>query len=226
MNSSQSIDLTYFKNFSNIIGCDEVGRGPIAGPVNGASVIVNKLHISLLTYLEELGVTDSKKLTTKKRKKILELLRIDINKININTMYEVETEFGEFKYMVCECSPQEIDEINILQASLKCMQLASNFLMQEEAIVLVDGNHVFNTTASKIEAITKGDSKSTIIALASIIAKEYRDEKMLQFAELYPGYLLEKNAGYPTKAHKAAVAKLGITPIHRKSFKGVKEFVK
>ena len=128
--------------------------------------------------------------------------------------------------MVCECSPQEIDDINILQASLKCMQTASNSLMQDNSIVLVDGNQVFKTTATKIESITKGDSKSTIIALASIIAKEFRDEKMLKYATLYPGYLLEKNAGYPTKAHKEAVIKLGITPIHRKSFKGVKEFVK
>ena len=101
----------------------------------------------------------------------------------------------------------------------------SSKLMHAEAVVLVDGNKTFESSAKGIEAIVKGDSKSLLIGLASIIAKEYRDELMKDLALDYPGYGFEKHSGYPTKAHKEAIFHLGVSPCHRKTFKGVSEFL-
>lgn len=220
-----NFDEFYFQTFNCLIGCDEVGRGPIAGPVNACSVRVTNKNQKILLELKSLGVTDSKKLSKKKRLAILEKLQVQISEIKINKKYTVQTQLGEFSFVISEISPEEIDKINILQASLKCMQTSSNKLVLENSKVLVDGNKTFESNCVAIEAVVKGDSKSTVIGLASIIAKEYRDQLMETYDTEYPGYSLKKNAGYPTKAHKQAVIDLGVTPIHRKSFKGVREYL-
>lgn len=220
-----SIDNNFFNNFDCLIGCDEVGRGPIAGPVNACSVRLKKEDKNLLKEFELLGVTDSKKLTQKKRLNILKSLQIDLNKIKLNEEFVISYKDNQFSFIVSEKSPEEIDKINILQAALGCMQISSNNLVLSNSKVLVDGNKTFDSLGESIEAVVKGDSKSSVIGLASIIAKEYRDNLMAEFDQEFPGYSLAKNAGYPTKAHKQAVIDLGVTPIHRKSFKGVKEYL-
>lgn len=219
------MDIEYFEKFDILIGCDEVGRGPIAGPVSGCAVSITSHNSNLIKYLQGFGVTDSKKLTTKKRLKILDDLKIDLSILKVDELYTVTTEHGHFDFVIGEHSPEEIDKINILQASLSCMKKASLKLIKANSKILVDGNKTFDIPSASVEAVVKGDSKSTVIAMASIIAKEYRDLLMAKYDEVYPGYGLAKHAGYPTKAHKEAVVNLGVTPIHRKSFKGVKEYV-
>lgn len=211
-----------------IVGCDEVGRGPLAGPVNGCAVKIDSRQN--IEIFEKAGVTDSKKLTDKKRQRILELLKIDISKIQVGEVYHCQYEGASFDYCVEELDNVEIDKINILQASLKCMQNASFKLIKShqdlnshEIRVLIDGNKTFESSV-QVESVVKGDSKSIAIGLASIIAKVFRDEKMKEYDRQYPGYGLAKHAGYPTKEHKLAIEKLGPTKIHRRSFKGVKEF--
>lgn len=221
-------DLDKLENYDVLSGCDEVGRGPLAGPVVGCCVSVDREFLTKenISYLFELGITDSKKLTTKKRKKLLEVLKIESFKINEKNHHKINDSFP-ITFSVRELSNNLIDEINILQASLKAM--GSAFLDCDEgksSKVLVDGNKKLNLDKTTVveEPIIKGDSKSVIIGLASIIAKEYRDDLMIKLSKKYPNYGLEKHAGYPTKAHKEAIVKFGISPIHRKSFKGVKEY--
>lgn len=218
-------DQAYFENYEGVIGCDEVGRGPIAGPVNACAVYINQENKSLVKHLSDLGVTDSKKLSSKKRIKILESFGIDPLSISLNKVTKIPTEYGEFLFVVSEKSPEQIDQINILQAALLCMKESSDKLITDNNIVLVDGNKTFESKAKEIQAVVKGDSKSCVIGLASIIAKEFRDKKMEGYEKVFPGYGLGKNAGYPTKVHKEALVSLGITPIHRKTFKGVKELI-
>ncbi len=228
-------DNEYFQKNQVIIGCDEVGRGPIAGPVNACAVKIRADNKEIFDRLLELGITDSKKLTTKKRLVILNELGVDVTQIKVEEKYELVVNGFPFEFVIWEHSPEDIDRINILQASLSCMKQAATKLLganvNEPTMILIDGNKTFevsdslNSNLLEIEAVVKGDSKSVAIALASIIAKEFRDELMGVFDKKYPGYGLAKHAGYPTKVHKEAVAALGITPIHRKSFKGVKEFV-
>ena len=208
-------DLNYLENYQYIIGCDEVGRGPLAGPVVGCAV---KLPKSSLNFLSKLGLTDSKKLTEKKREKIIHELAISFE-LNKNIEHKL------FNYCLWSLSPQEIDEMNILAASLSCMSKAAGLLMCDHSLTLIDGNKKFKEFLYPQEAIVKGDSKSLAIGLASIIAKVYRDNLMKELAIKYPGYGLESHAGYPTKKHKEAIINLGVTPIHRKTFKGVKEFI-
>jgi ribonuclease HII len=219
------IDQNYLKKYSCIIGADEVGRGPIAGAVNACAVAIEKTHFDIISYLAKRGVTDSKKLSSKKRLMILEELGIDITKLKLNQMTTIVINNCAIDFILGEKSPKEIDNMNILQASLSCMQKCSDSLVRTNAIVLVDGNKSFKTQAEDIVPIVKGDSKSVVIALASIIAKEYRDYQMQKWDKRYPGYDLAQNAGYPTTKHKEAIKKLGITPIHRKTFSGVKEYV-
>lgn len=214
-------DLAVLKNFKSVIGCDEVGRGPIAGPVNACAVKISSIEI--IKRLKDFNVTDSKKLSEKKRKLILDNLNIDIEEIKLNHNYTNKSLGESFSFCVTEHTPAEIDQINILQASLSAMKNASDFLGTENSKILVDGNKTFSSQA-EIEAVVKGDSKVLAIGLASIIAKVFRDEKMKAYDEEFPGYMLAKHAGYPTKEHKLAVQKLGPSPIHRKSFRGVKEF--
>ena len=208
-------DLKYFQNFNAIIGCDEVGRGPLAGPVVGCAA---RVEVSSLQLLQDLGLTDSKKLTDKKREKI-------ISELSIELIAHKKIDHKLFSYCLWEHGPEEIDQMNILQASLSAMKHSAQAVVSEKEIILIDGNKTFDLGHSQIESVVKGDSKSLVIGLASVIAKVYRDRLMRDYGEKYPGYGLEKHAGYPTKSHKEAISKLGITPIHRKTFKGVKEFV-
>ena len=217
-------------DYESLAGCDEVGRGPLAGPVVGATVYINtddKANSKeLLECLRELGVADSKKLTTKKRKKIIEELKIDLT--SINQLVKIVYKDFKFSYSIHEVSETKIDEINILNASLLAMK--NSFIDcfdRTSAKLLIDGNKELKDMPKEIEmeAVVKGDSKSVLIGLASVIAKEYRDDLMQALGVKYPGYGLEKHAGYPTKQHREAIVELGVTPIHRKSFKGVKEYL-
>tara|TARA_Y100000768_G_scaffold388746_1_gene386753 strand:- start:2973 stop:3665 length:693 start_codon:yes stop_codon:yes gene_type:complete len=218
-----SFDIQYFENEKAVIGCDEVGRGPLAGPVVACAVMVQKKEY--LKHLTSLGIMDSKKLTSKKRQAIIQALKIEWPKIKLKKSY---TLYPGISFVLEEVSPKKIDQINILQASLLGMKLASEKLSSSTnlgvAHILVDGNKTFHCL-HPISGVVKGDSKSLIIGLASIIAKEFRDEKMKSYDELFPGYFFSEHAGYPTAKHREAIAKIGITPIHRKSFKGVKEYL-
>lgn len=228
------LEFDLFEKNNLIIACDEVGRGPIAGPVNACSVYAT-FDPDFIGVLIELGVSDSKKLTSKKRLKILEKLNIDVSTIQIGKIYNLEN----FQFVVCEYDNNLIDKINILQASLLSMRDGVERIINQnkasKGLILIDGNKAFNwsdnfcknndVAAYELAPIVKGDSRSLLIGLASIIAKEYRDQLMKNFDTIYPGYGLAQHAGYPTKQHKQAVIDLGITPIHRKTFRGVSEHV-
>ena len=177
---------------SPIIGVDEVGRGPLAGPVISAAIILNKEIIPE-------GINDSKKLSKKKRIIINEQLILHHN------------------YAIGVATVEEIDKINILQASLLSMKRAILGLKIVPKSILVDGNKLPDLEY-KMYPIIKGDSKSASIAAASIIAKVYRDKLMEDLSIQYPGYYWEKNSGYGTKQHLLALNNLGVTPIHRKTF--------
>ena len=188
--------IAFENNFSlPIAGIDEVGRGPLAGPVIAAAVILDRKNIPE-------GINDSKKIPKSKRILLAE-------KIKKNSIYA----YGA-------ASEIEIDEINILQASLLAMKRASDRLSVVPKTTLIDGNFkpdIKNNTIS----IIKGDSKSVSIAAASILAKVYRDEIMLKYSKQFPEYGFQTNSGYGTKEHLSALKNYGITPIHRKSFKPV-----
>lgn len=188
--------IAFENNFSlPIAGIDEVGRGPLAGPVIAAAVILDRKNIPE-------GINDSKKIPKAKRILLAE-------KIKKNSIYA----YGA-------ASEIEIDEINILQASLLAMKRASDRLSVVPKTTLIDGNFkpdIKNNTIS----IIKGDSKSVSIAAASILAKVYRDEIMLKYSKQFPEYGFQTNSGYGTKEHLSALKNYGITPIHRKSFKPV-----
>jgi ribonuclease HII len=215
-------------NYKYIIGVDEVGRGPLAGPVVACSFSYKGTKANLKKDMESLlglGVTDSKKLTPNKRKKILDVLKV--TKPIAKKQIAINTLRGKCSYFISVGSEKRIDKINILQASLECMEKSVLAMdCPEEANIWVDGNKVPKKLETlSCEAIVKGDSKSFCIAMASIIAKEYRDRLMKNYSLKYPYYYFEKNAGYPTKAHKNALIKYGATKIHRKTFKGVKELL-
>ncbi len=218
-----------------LLACDEVGRGPLAGPVVACTVALDfkgrtpKDIKTLLTMLKGRGVTDSKKITAKKRKQILTDLGIDINtKLNEKKCTISLGKNFKIDFFLVEISASYIDQINILQASLLAMSLGACHLAKKNRgpLCLVDGNKVPLQIEKEMEAsaIVKGDSKSVLIGLASLIAKEYRDLLMEELAIVYPYYGLEKNAGYPTTFHKQAIAQHGPCLIHRKTFKGVKEY--
>ncbi len=176
-----------------IAGVDEVGRGPLAGPVIAAAVILDPAN-----PID--GLTDSKKLSEKKR----EILTQEIKE-------------KALAWCIARCEPEEIDQINILQASLLAMTRAVEGLDIAPEHCLVDGNKLPKLPCSA-EAIVKGDLKEPAISAASIIAKVTRDQEMVAMEERYPGYGFAQHKGYPTKAHREAIALLGVTEIHRKSF--------
>ncbi len=179
-----------------IAGVDEVGRGPLAGPVVAAAVILNPDDIPE-------GLNDSKKLSLKRR-----------------TALEAELQ-ERAEIAVAEASVAEIDELNILRASHLAMVRAVQALDPAPDFVLIDGNMIPNDLQIPSEAVIKGDGKSVSIAAASIIAKNWRDQLMVDLAQQHPGYGWEANAGYPTKQHREALQNLGVTPHHRRSFKTV-----
>lgn len=176
-----------------VAGVDEVGRGCLAGPVIAAAVILTN-NIP--------GLKDSKKLSKKKREEL-----------SLTIMKNSYFSFGS-------SSPKEIDEINILQASLLAMKRAILNLSVEPGKILIDGIHKPDLNTDT-QTIISGDSYIDEISAASIIAKVYRDNLMMQFDKEYPNFFFSSHMGYGTKMHKAALKKYGITPIHRKTFRGV-----
>ena len=180
-----------------IAGVDEVGRGPLAGPVVSAAVIMPKDF-----YIE--GVTDSKKLSEKKRIMYEKLILENAISVGISFMSE-----------------KVIDEINIYEASRKAMIDAISKLKVKPDIVLVDAMPL--NIDIETESIIKGDEKSFMIACASVVAKQARDKYMDELSKIYPEYGFEKHKGYPTKAHKEALKKYGVLDIHRKTYKPVQE---
>ena len=183
----------YEKGYTAVCGCDEAGRGPLCGPVVAAAVILPND-----TVIE--GLDDSKKLTEKKREKLFEIIKEKA-----------------VAYAIAEASPKEIDEINILNASMLAMRRAVEKLEVKADFALIDGNcsRGFNIPT---ETVVKGDSKSYSIAAASILAKVTRDRGCAELDKEYPMYGIAKHKGYPTKDHMDAVREHGPSPIHRRSF--------
>lgn len=190
-------------------GCDEAGRGPLAGSVFAAAVIWSKETVENPAHEEWLELLDdSKKLTDKQRAYLRPLI-----------------EKYATAWAVVEVSAEEIDQINILKASITGMQRALDKLTIRPQHILVDGNkwrpYIPEGQVMEIPArtVVKGDGKYLSIAAASVLAKTYRDEYMLRLHEQYPQYHWDTNMGYPTKAHYEAIRQYGITPYHRKTFK-------
>jgi len=175
-------------------GCDEAGRGCLAGPVFAAAVV-------LPSGFSCGGLNDCKQLTEKKR----DALRVLIEK-------------NALSYAVASCSPEEIDAMNILWASVEAMHRALRKLSLLPAHILVDGNHFRPFGTIPHTCVIQGDAKYQSIAAASILAKTYRDEYMRRLHEKYPRYDWANNKGYPTRNHREAIKQQGITPFHRKSF--------
>ncbi len=188
------------RGFSNIAGVDEAGRGPLAGPVVSAAVI-------LPSSLPTLGIADSKKLTPRKRESLFHDISRHALAIGIGIV-----------------SPEEIDRINILQASLLSMKMSVDNLNPLPDCLLIDGIFKISSDLPQ-EAIIKGDSLSISISAASIIAKVTRDRLMEKYHQQYPLFDFHKNKGYPTKTHKETIRLHGCCPIHRKTFKGVREYL-
>ncbi|MBW3113889.1 MULTISPECIES: ribonuclease HII [Bacillaceae] len=187
------------QGFTHIAGIDEVGRGPLAGPVVTAAVILPSNF-----YLA--GLNDSKKLSEAKREEYYEYIQKHAISIGIGMVHA-----------------EEIDSINIYQATKKAMNEAIVELPVEPDYLLIDAMKIQSPYPS--QSIIKGDAKSISIAAASIIAKVTRDRMMKEYALKYPGYAFEKNAGYGTKDHLIGLEQLGVTPLHRKSFAPVKEIL-
>ncbi|WP_269618009.1 ribonuclease HII [Zhongshania sp. BJYM1] len=178
-------------------GVDEVGRGPLCGDVVTAAVILDPSKPIV-------GLNDSKKLTEKRREALF-----------------IEIKEKALSYFIARASVEEIDEINILQASLLAMHRAVAGLAVQPEFVLVDGNRVPNWPY-RAQAVVKGDSRVPAIAAASILAKVTRDREMAELDAVYPGYGLAGHKGYPTKVHLEALELLGVTPIHRRSYAPVR----
>ena len=183
----------YAEGYLAVCGCDEAGRGPLCGPVVAAAVILPRDLV-----IE--GLDDSKKLTEKKREKLFDIIKEKA-----------------IAYAVAEASPAEIDEINILNASMLAMRRAVEALSVKADFALIDGN-TSRGFEIPTETIVKGDSKSYSVAAASILAKVTRDRGCIELDAMYPEYGIAKHKGYPTKDHMDAVRKYGATEIYRKSF--------
>ncbi|VEN73660.1 Ribonuclease HII [Candidatus Desulfarcum epimagneticum] len=183
------------KGFRYVAGIDEAGRGPLAGPVVAAAVI-------LPPSFDPDGVTDSKKLTPKKRDALYEKI------------YKVAVSIG-----IGMVDPHEIDRVNILRASLSAMAISAGNLKPGADFLLIDGNFSIPSDIPQ-KPIVKGDSLSVSISAASIVAKVTRDRMMVRHALDYPEFGFEKHKGYPTRAHREVLRRLGPSPIHRLTFKG------
>lgn len=188
------MDLYFTKDLVEA-GCDEAGRGCLAGPVVAAAVILSKEN-----SIE--GLNDSKQLSAKKRKELVPIIKEKA-----------------VNYAIAFVDPERIDEINILNASIEAMHKAIKDLTINPELLLIDGNRFHEYEGIEHKCIVKGDALYQSIAAASILAKEARDDFMRQIHEEHPEYDWNKNMGYPTKAHKETLYKLGITKYHRKSFK-------
>jgi ribonuclease HII len=192
-----SYELSAFAEGARAVaGVDEVGRGPLAGPVIAAAVRLDPDCIPA-------GLNDSKLLTHARRQAISDLL------------------WQTADVSVAEATVAEIDRLNILHASMLAMERAVSGLKAPADHVLVDGNRIPPGLKGRATAIVKGDARSLSIAAASIIAKIWRDRLMVDLAQQHPGYGWDRNAGYPTKDHREALQNLGVTPHHRRSFRPV-----
>lgn len=187
--------LPYLDSTRLEAGCDEVGRGCLCGPVVAAAVILPS------DYANEL-INDSKKLKKANREVLVS-----------------EIKSSAICWAVAEASVEEIDSINILQASFLAMSRAVESLATLPDFLLIDGNRFKSHLKIPHQCIIKGDGKYASIAAASIVAKVYRDSLMNEYALKYPGYGWETNVGYPTPCHRDGIRKIGLTPIHRKSFR-------
>ena len=195
----------YKQGYARILGTDEAGRGPLAGPLYVAAVIFPKGY-------ENPGIDDSKKLTSLKREKLYERML-------------AEERAGRLQIGVGQASCREIDELNILQATFLAMRRAVEKLPSCPQAALIDGNRLPPAFPCACQTIVKGDSLSLSIAAASVVAKVFRDRLMKELARQYPGYGFEKNAGYGTAAHLEGLKKQGVTPEHRRSYKPVQKFL-
>lgn len=195
-------DFSIEKNcgYKIIAGTDEAGRGPLCGPVVAGAVIFKKYDFDDMPL-----ITDSKKMSEKQRE----------------IAYDWITNNPDIIWAVAQCSAQEIDEMNILNASMTAMKRAIEKLSVQPEYCLIDGNKM--PTGLIGEAVVKGDATSVSIAAASIIAKHTRDKIMRELALKYPQYCWDKNAGYPTQQHLQAIEKYGINEHYRKTYRPVKE---
>jgi ribonuclease HII len=184
-----------------VAGVDEAGRGPLAGSVVAAAVIMDLSQPIA-------GLTDSKKLTAVKRAKL-----------------EIEIKRTAVAWAIAEASIEEIDDINILHASMLAMRRAVLTLKTCPDIVLVDGNREPDLADFEVHAIVKGDLTEPCISAASVLAKEYRDRQMRELDLLYPQYKFAKHKGYPTQLHRDLLIQHGISPVHRRSFKPVRDLL-
>ena len=187
-------NAAYSRGFSKIAGIDEAGRGPLAGPVVVAAVILGR------NWNTEFELNDSKQLTAKKRQVLYDLICAKAT-----------------AFKVVSVSPNEIDRLNILQATMVGMQRCSDEIDPSPDYLLVDGNR-YPVTNIQGQAVVKGDCLSKSIAAASILAKVARDRKMVEFGKEYPQWRFERHKGYPTREHREAIAEYGLSPIHRRSF--------
>jgi ribonuclease HII len=187
------------RHYQFIAGVDEAGRGPLAGPVVSAAVILPAEGTIQ-------GLDDSKKLSPSRREQLFDEVQEQALAVGVGVV-----------------DAAEIDRINILQASLRSMQLAVDELAPCADYLLIDGQFTLQGTSTPQTAIVKGDARCAAIAAASIIAKVSRDRLMQRYHRRYPLFGFDRHKGYPTKAHKAAIAAHGPCPIHRQSFRGVKE---
>ena len=193
MPSFEYENIIYKKGYTAVCGCDEAGRGPLCGPVVAAAVILPR-------DLEIEGLNDSKKISEKKRNELFDIIK------------EKAIAYG-----IAEASPEEIDELNILNASMLAMRRAVAKLSVKADFCLIDGN-CSRGFGIDTETVVKGDAKSYSIAAASILAKVTRDRLCEELDEQYPMYGIKKHKGYPTKDHMDAVRRFGAAPIYRKSF--------
>ncbi len=184
-----------------IAGIDEAGRGPLAGPVVSACVIWDRAPEN------HCGINDSKLLNKKTREELFDWI--------INNAYRIGIGMADH---------EEIERMNILEASLLSMERALNDAGIHPDLILIDGNHSIKGHP-QAKTIIKGDRKCFFIACASIIAKVTRDRIMDEYHKMYPQYNFRENKGYPTKDHRLAIKEYGISPIHRKTFRGVKEYI-
>ena len=184
----------YFQEKFIEAGCDEAGRGCLAGPVFAAAVILPR------DFQHDI-LTDSKKLSHKQRYKLRD-----------------EIQDKAIAWAVASYTNQEIDKVNILKASIFSMHQAISGLARQPEFLIIDGNYFIPYDGIPHKSIVKGDALYYSIAAASVLAKTYRDDYMISLAEEYPQYRWEKNKGYPSKEHRAAIAEHGITPYHRRSF--------
>jgi len=184
------------QGFARVAGVDEVGRGPLAGPVTAAAVVLDPNNIPD-------GLNDSKKLGAAARQRLNDIL------------------FQVAEVSIAHASVEEIDRLNILRASHLAMERAVAGLRHAPDYLLIDGNIVPQGLNIPARAVVKGDAKSVSISAASIVAKTCRDRIMVDLAQQHPGYGWETNAGYPSKSHRLALQNLGVTPHHRRSFRPV-----